>query len=165
AGVDVERGLPQLLWIHLPEAFVALEREAFAPSRHHRVEQLARPMHDEARVLALEHRRPGIDLLQMRSETVELERIRRGDERPVDQMRFHDASELAPEPQPAFGQGLAMPTSLGFLREGIEALGDIGRSGLRLLRILEHFGAKRTGDRRLLNNEARIAAVQAFEDR
>src|SRR5262249_6556175 len=105
------------------------------------------------------------DLLQMRSETVELERIRRGNERPVDQMRFHDASELAPEPQPAFQQGLAMPTSLGFLREGIEALGNIGRSGLRLLRILEHFGAKRTGDRRLLNNEARIAAVQAFEDR
>ncbi len=80
-------------------------------------------------------------------------------------MRFHHAAQLAPEAQAALRQRLAVPAALGLLGERIEALGDIGGGALRLLAVLQHLRVERAGDRRLLDDEARIAAVQALEDR
>ena len=47
ARVEVERRLPELLRVHLAQTLVALQREALAAGRHHRVEQLARAVHHE----------------------------------------------------------------------------------------------------------------------
>ena len=58
-----------------------------------------------------------------------------------------------------------MPAALGLLRQRIEPFGDIGGRGLRLLAVLQHLGIEHAGDRRLLDDEARIAVMQAFEDR
>src|SRR5512143_3356166 len=80
-------------------------------------------------------------------------------------MGFHHAPELPPEAQAAFGKRLAVPAALGLLGERIEPFGDIGGSGLSLLGVLQHFRIEHPGDCRLLDDEARIAAVQAFEDR
>ena len=98
-------------------------------------------MHHGGHVLALERGGLGVDLLQMLGIVVELERIGRRDERPIHEMRFHHAAQLAPEAQAAFGQRLAMPAALGLLGERIEALGDIGGRGLRLLASFSSFGS------------------------
>src|SRR6478672_13850663 len=57
-----------------------------------------------------------------------------------------------------------MPPAFGLLGERVETLGDIGGGALRLLRILQHLWRERTGDRRLLDDEAWVARMQALED-
>src|SRR6185503_11773193 len=95
-------------------------------------------------------------------EAVELERVCRGNERPIDQMRLHHASELAPKAQTALPQSLSMPAALGLFGKCIETLGDIGRGSLCLLQILQNLGTERAGNRGLLNDKARISAVHAL---
>ena len=62
----------------------------------------------------------------------------------------------------AFGEP-ALPAALGLLRQRIEPLRDIGRRGRGLLRIAENVGVEHADDRRLLDDLAVVAAVQAAQ--
>ena len=58
-----------------------------------------------------------------------------------------------------------MPTPLGLLGEKIEAAGDVGGGGLGLGGVAQHLGVQRAGDRRLLDDELRVARMQPVERR
>ena len=78
---------------------------------------------------------------------------------------LHHAAQLAPEAQAALRQRLAVPAALGLLRQRVEPLGDISGGGLRVPCLLQELRIERAGNRDLLDDEARIAAVQALQDR
>src|SRR5918912_3968678 len=73
--IGIERRLPELIWVHLAEAFIALERYALAPGSGHGLEQSHRPMDSRLVLLARERRRAWIDLLQRGRMLVELARV------------------------------------------------------------------------------------------
>ena len=114
-------------------------------------------------VLAAELGGPRIDFLQVGRLAVEAQRVGGADELAVERPGFLHAAHLAGEAQAAVGGRLAGPAALGLLGDDVEAAGDIGGGIGRLLRARQHFGVERAGNRRLLDQRARIARMQRIE--
>src|SRR3954451_5908401 len=64
ALVDVERGLPELVRVHLAETFIALQGDALAAGVGHRLEQADRPVNGGLGILAAQDAGLRIGLLQ-----------------------------------------------------------------------------------------------------
>src|SRR5262249_39067995 len=132
ARVGVERRLPQLLGVHLAEALVALEREAFAAGAGDRLEQADRAMNRRLLVLAPQRRGWGwsrISLLQGKRELVELACVRRAEQGLVDDCDLLDPADHSLELETVLAESSG-PAALGFIGQRVKASGDVfGRPG------------------------------------
>src|SRR5262249_38877564 len=126
AGIGVERRLPQLLRVHLAEPLVTLQRYALAAGRHHNLDQSHRTRDRRLFVLATEHARALIDLLERRRIFVELAGVCRAEQRRVDDRDFLDAAHGALELESLALGEFTLPAALEFFRQDIEAPRDIG---------------------------------------
>ena len=154
------------LGIHFAEAFVALQRNALAAGRGHRLEQADRTV--DRRVLVLtpqrrRRRRPRINLLQRGREFVELAGIGRAEQRLVDHRDFLDAAQRALEFKADAFRELALPAALSLIRQSIKSSGDIFRRGRSLRGVAGDARLQHAGNRGLLDHLAVIAAMQAVQ--
>ena len=133
ARVDVERGLPELLRVHLAQPFVALQVRPLRPAAVIASNRLTGPW------IAIGTSSPlrrsdaglGVGALQRGGVFVEPARVGRAEQRVVDDRDLLDAAHGALEQEAFALDELALPAALGLAPQGVEALGDVGRGGLR----------------------------------
>src|SRR4029077_3694081 len=154
---------PQLARVHLAEALVALEREAFSPGVGYRLEQADGAVDHAVLVLAAQRGRPRIDLLQRRGMLVELARVCRAEQRMIENGDLFNPAHGALEAEPLAILEFALPTALRLFGPGIKPARDIFRRLSGVARVAENIGREHARDRRLLDHLAIVAAVQSAE--
>src|SRR6185437_3827325 len=163
ASFGVERGFPELLRVHLAQAFVALQVESLAAGLGHGLEQVDGPVDGRFRFLAAEQAGPGIGLLQPRRIFVELARVDRAEQGVIEDRGILHAAHGALEQEALALDELADPAAFYLFGQGVEALGDVFRRACGLFRIGKDFGPQHAGNRSLLDHAAVVAAVQVAQ--
>src|SRR5262249_7925953 len=159
-------GLPELLRVHLAETLVALQCEALAAGRGHRLEQPDRAVDRSAVVAPPQHRRrrrAREQLLEERSELVELAGLGRAEQGLVDDRRFLRAAQGPLEMESLLVES-PDPAAVGFLLQRIKAPGNVLRRRCCVFGVGGHTGMQDAGDRGLLDYLAIVAAVQSLQD-
>src|SRR5262249_43958603 len=114
-------------------------------------------------VLAPEHTRALIDLLERRRIFVELAGVRRAEQRRVDDRDFLDAAYGALELEfLALGE-FTLPAALKLFRQDVEAPCDVGSGCSRVLWIAENPGIEHAENGRLFDDLPVVTAVQSGE--
>jgi hypothetical protein len=107
---------PELVGIHLAQAFVALQRQSVPAPTENGVQQLGGRANLALLVFVAEYAALQIGRLQFAGHAVELARIRARYQRAVDGDRLRHSAHFAAEFQPAIGRRLAAPAALCLVR-------------------------------------------------
>jgi hypothetical protein len=118
--IGVERGLPELIRVHLAETFVTLKLDAFAAGCGNGLEQADRTMNGRLGILAAQHARLRIRLLQSWGIFVELASVGRAEQRVIDDGEVLDAAHRALEDETFAFAEAADPATLDLVGQGVE---------------------------------------------
>src|SRR5438270_4102362 len=154
ARLWVERRLPQLVGVHLAEAFVAVDLDPPAAQLHDGFDETGRT--DDAVFLVARDKlpRPLIDLAQDGAVAIEAARLARPQQGRVDQPPLLDALAVSPKDEALAGDDFTAPDAVrtaGFV-ERVEPVGGAVRHLDRAVRVGENARRQCAGDRRLLDD-------------